>query len=252
MGPALSLRERVDRDGAFTSRRGPGEGSVARISNIWWSPMSLLGWLFRRRQREAELDEEVQSHLRMAAQERIEQGEPAEQARVSAVREFGNVGLVKEVTRDMWGWGWLETFLQDIRYGLRTLAKNPGFAAVAVITLALGIGVNTALFSLQHDTILEPLPISHPQELVQLAWLQRGNQGSNFNWPDYRPLLEPQPALPGLFAYLSREATLRLGETSERAHVQQVSGSYYSTLGLQGILGRTLSPADDQIGRAHV
>jgi predicted permease len=212
--------------------------------------MNLWDWLFHRRRREEDLDEEVRSHLRMAAEERVEQGESAEQARVSAVREFGNVGLVKEVTRDMWGWGWLETLLQDLRYGLRMLAKNPGFTAVAVITLALGIGVNTALFSLLHDTILEALPISHPQELVQLTWLQRGNLGSNFNWPDYRPLLEPQAALPGLFAYLSREATLRLGETSERVRVQQVSGSYYSTLDLQGIVGRTLSPADDRPGAA--
>jgi predicted permease len=144
----------------------------------------------------------------------------------------------------------MSTLLQDLRYGLRRLAKNPGFTAVAVLTLALGIGVNTALFSLLHDTILERLPISHPQELVQLTWLQRGNLGSNFNWPDYRPLLEPQPALEGLFAYLNREATLRLGEASERVRVQQVSGSYFSTLGLQGFMGRTLGAADDRPGAA--
>jgi hypothetical protein len=73
---------------------------------------------------------------------------------------------------------------------------------VAVITLALGIGVNTAIFSLLHDTILARLPISHPQELVQLTWLQGTEIGTTFNWPDYEPLLAPQPALPGLFAYL--------------------------------------------------
>ena len=87
--------------------------------------MSLWDWLFHRRQREEELDEEVQSHLRMAAQERMEQGETAEQARTSAVREFGNVTLVKEVTRDMWGFRWLETLLQDLRYGLRQLERIP-------------------------------------------------------------------------------------------------------------------------------
>jgi predicted permease len=144
----------------------------------------------------------------------------------------------------------MTTLLHDLRYGWRMLAKNPGFTTVAVITLALGIGVNTALFSLLHDTILERLPISHPQELVQLTWLQRHNLGSTFNWPAYQPLLEPQPALPGLFAYLSREATARFGEASERARVQQVSGSYYSTLGLKGFVGRTLSAADDQPGAA--
>jgi predicted permease len=212
--------------------------------------MSLWEWLFHRRQRDEDLEEEVRSHLRMAARGHIEQGETAEQARVSAVREFGNVALVKEVTRDTWGWGWLEQLMRDVQFGLRMMAKNRGFTAVAVITLALGIGVNTALFSLLHDTTLELLPISHPQELVQLTWFQRGNLGSNFNWPDYRPLLEPQPALPGLFAYLSREATVRLGEASDRAHVQQVSGAYFSTLGLQGFVGRTLDAADDVPGAA--
>ena len=86
--------------------------------------MTLRDWLFHRRQRQEELDEEVQSHLRMAARDRTEHGESAEQARTSAVREFGNVTLVKEVTRDTWGFGWLETLLQDLRYGLRMSAQE--------------------------------------------------------------------------------------------------------------------------------
>src|SRR5208283_4903286 len=99
--------------------------------------MSLWDWLFHRRQREEELDEEVQAHLRLAAQERMGQGETAEQARASAGREFGNVTLVKETTRDMWGWRWLETLLQDLRYGLRVLRKNPGFTMLVTGLLAL-------------------------------------------------------------------------------------------------------------------
>ena len=84
---------------------------------------------------------------------------------------------------------------------------------------------------------------------MQLTWLQRGNQGTTFNWPEYRPLIEPQPALDGLFAYLNREATVRLGGASERVRVQQVSGAYYSTLGLQALVGRTLGAEDDRPGR---
>src|ERR1039458_8726616 len=105
----------------------------------------------------------------MAAQERIERGETAEQARTSAVREFGNVTLIKEMTRDTWGFRWLEELTQDLRYGLRQLKRNPAFTAVAVVTLALGIGANTAIFSIVDSTFIRPLPVSNPDELVTLG-----------------------------------------------------------------------------------
>jgi putative ABC transport system permease protein len=138
------------------------------------------------------------------------------------------------------------TLLQDLRYGLRMFAKNPGFTAVAVITLALGIGVNTAIFSLLHDTILARLPIGHPQELVQLTWIHGTEIGTTFNWPDYEPLLAPQPVLPGMFAYLNQEMNLRSGNVSERVRAHLVSGSYYSTLGVNAFRGRTLIAEDDR------
>ncbi len=124
--------------------------------------MRLTGW----RRRDEELDEEVRSHLRMAAQERVERGETPEQAEAAARREFGNVGLVKEVTREMWGWAWLRQFGQDLKYGLRTMRRGPGFAAVAVLTLALGIGANTAIFSLLDALLLKSLPVREPEKLV--------------------------------------------------------------------------------------
>jgi hypothetical protein len=129
----------------------------------------MWGWLFHRRRRDEELEEEIQRHLRMAAEERIEQGEGLSEARASAVREFGNVALVKEVTREVWGFGWLETVLQDLRYGLRQLRRKRGYTTVAIITLALGIGGTTAIFSVVYGAVLDPFPFADSHRLAVLV-----------------------------------------------------------------------------------
>jgi predicted permease len=218
--------------------------------------------LFRRKWMQAALDEEVQSHLRMAAKERMEQGETPEQARASAVREFGNVGLVKEVTRDVWGWGWLADFLQDLRYGLRMLRHSPGFSTVAVLSLALGIGANTAIFSLLNAVMLRELPVESPGQLVLLGTGRSGGSIDEFaatdlySYPFYRELRRTNQVfsdVSAVFSVMFEKVHGAVGGSPnlEPMNVQMVSGAYFPMLGVRPILGRAFSEAEDEPAGGH-
>jgi len=121
--------------------------------------------------RKKELNEEIETHLRMAAADRVAAGATPEEARREAMREFGNVPLVADVTRERWGWLRMENLMQDLRYTWRTLKRDRGFAAVAILILALGIGANVVVFSVVNTVLLRPLPFDHSQEL---AWIAGG------------------------------------------------------------------------------
>src|SRR2546428_3301130 len=122
--------------------------------------------LFRRRQRERDLDDEIRFHLDQEARLRRDTGTAPEAAAIEARRDFGSVALVKEVTRAMWTWTSIERILQDLRVARRSLARSPGYVAVIVVTLALGIGATTALFTVVNDVLLRPLPFHDPDRLV--------------------------------------------------------------------------------------
>ena len=211
--------------------------------------------LFRRKSMQAALDEEVQAHLRMAARERMERGETAEQPRASAVREFGNVTLVKEVTHDMWGWGWLETLLQDLRYGLRMLRKNPGFTAVAVLTLALGIGANTAVFSLVDTILLRPLPYRNPAELLSVSETlpQMGGDAeigvAAAEYLDYR---DRNRSFVQTGAYEAAGFNLTGEGNPLRVNAAAITASVFSLLGIPPRLGRVFTADEERFGGAPV
>ena len=122
---------------------------------------------FRRRDRE--LDEEIRSHLRMAIEDRVRAGEDRERARAAVMKEFGNVALTMEDTRTVWGGQWLEQLVFDLRYAVRSLSRTPGFALAAVLSLAIGIGATTSLFSVLQHVAWQPLPYRDPAKLA-IVW----------------------------------------------------------------------------------
>src|ERR1700722_13907653 len=131
--------------------------------------------------REQDLDRELRDHLELDAEAKMDRGAGAEEARYAAQRDFGNTTMVKEVTREMWAWNFLGRFLQNARYGLRIILRNPGFAAVAILTLALGIGANTAIFSIVNAVFLRPLPFAESNRIFLVARTDNKDGGSNIS-----------------------------------------------------------------------
>jgi putative ABC transport system permease protein len=205
--------------------------------------------MFWRRKKEREFDEELQFHLDAEAEERAEAGLSSSEARLAAQRELGNVGLVKESTREVWGWMSLERIGQDVRYALRTMRKNPGFTTTAVLSLALGIGANTAIFSILNAVILRSLPVEDPQQLVQIK-LGEGGDGEVTN-PIWEQVRDHQQAFSGVLAYSPDRFDLADGGESHFAEGLWVSGDFFRVLGVPAMQGRIFTKNDDQRGQGQ-
>jgi putative ABC transport system permease protein len=214
--------------------------------------MTLWRWLFENRERD--LDEEIRSHLRMAIQDRIDRGESPQAARQSALREFGNVMLVKDVTYEQWGWLQWGRLWQDLRYAFRQLRKYPGFSVIAILMLALGIGANTAVFSVFDQVILRTLPVRNPNQLVVLSERSAVEVGSLSSWgdnalyfsyPAYVSMRDGTRALEGLAATAFDWVNLATGDSADNVITEFVTGNYFNVLGVRPLLGRVITPADD-------
>ncbi len=216
--------------------------------------MSLLRWN-RKRPTDAELSDELEAHLRMAVADRVERGESPEAARAAALREFGNLPLVREVAREQWGSRWMESLARDLKYAARQIRRSPGLAATVVLMLALGVGANTALFTVFRQVVLATLPVRDPQQLVLLsqksgtdegAWSTWGDQSLYFSYPAYEALRDRNHTLDGLAASAFSSVNLTTGTSSETGYAEYVTGNYFSVLGVRAALGRILDPGDDR------
>ncbi len=208
--------------------------------------------------RNRELAEEVESHIQERVADLVESGVPEREARSRAKREFGNPTLVAEASRDAWGWTWLERFGQDIRYGLRMLRRSPGFTAVALLSLALGIGANTAIFSVIDALILRTLPVRSPEQLVWFdpVFSGRSNNGI-MPYAAFLRIRELQPFFSDAAVILNlyrSNVTIHGpggGTDTGQIRVALATGNYFDLLGVKPVIGRTFTPEEDRALGAH-
>jgi predicted permease len=222
----------------------------------------------RRKRVLKDLDRDIEEHIAMETQDNIERGMQPEEARYAALRKFGNIVRAKEETRAVWSFIWLEQLVQDVRFGVRMLRQSPGFAAMAILTLALGIGANTAIFSLIDAVMLRALPARNPSQLVLLQWSARNSpkvngymssgdcanemglgirnpSGCSFSEPMFREIAQAR-IFSGTAAFAnSGRVALSGNGPATMVDGQSVSGDFFRTLGIKAAAGRLLTAADD-------
>jgi len=208
--------------------------------------------LFRKKRLDADLEEELRSHIELAMEEKMALGTSRREARSAALRSFGGVTQAREAYRTQRGLPFLDQLVRDLRFGCRQLLRAPGFALTAVLTLALGLGANTAVFSLINALLLRPLPVPHASELVTVK--QSSSNSDNFNYsfsePVFRTLEKRHDLFQGVAAFSQRTMQARGSSGNVNVPGAIVSGQFFETLQTPPLLGRYLTPQDDRKGGA--
>jgi predicted permease len=209
-------------------------------------------------ERKAELAEELESHLRMAAADRVERGASPGDARREAMREFGNVPLVADVTRERWGWLRMEHVMQDLRYALRTLGRDRSFTIIAVLILALGIGANIVVFSVVNTILLRPLPFYQPERLVWIAPPDTGHDlsGATYSadaYDDLRAMNRSYEDVTGYYAFSAPDNVKLTGRGEPKPLTTiPVAGNFFHVLGVEPMLGRGFTEEETRTGGSAV
>jgi len=217
----------------------------------WYYKFPLrLRSLFRKQKADRELHEEIQFHLQSLIDQNVGQGMKPEAARYAALRELGHLEPVKEECREVRKVNFIENVLQDVHFGLRMLRRNPGFSALAILCLVLGIGSNAAVFSWVEGILLHPYPaVAHQERLLMLAATRRGEAGYNgFSWPDFLDLQRSCTLCDAVIAEKIVGVTLSIGDRAESGAGSLVSSNYFDAMGVRPILGRGFE-ADEDFGR---
>jgi predicted permease len=216
----------------------------------WLSKLSLrFRSLFRTSAVEDELNDELRFHFERQVEKNIAAGMTPHEARYAALRTIGGIAQFKEQCRDERRVRILSETAQDLRYAVRMLRKSPAFTAIAVLSLALGIGANTAIFSLINAVLLQALPVQHPEQLVRLTRADlRNPRSTSFPYPFYRELRDHSAVFSGVLCQTGMEPSLSVDGSTERVSGELVSGNYFDVLGVKPYIGRLLTQDDDRAG----
>jgi macrolide transport system ATP-binding/permease protein len=208
----------------------------------WW----------RLKKRDADLERELRSDLELEEEEQRDSGASPEEAHYAARRAFGNATLIKQQTREAWGWAPSERFFQDLRYAWRQLQKSPGFTITALCTLALGIGASVAIFGFVDAALLQPLPYANPGRIMSVNESSIESPRWPLSYPDFLDWRQMNKSFSSLDIYSGIGYLLRTGSATEPVQGERVSASFFMTLGVHPMLGRDFNPGENQIGGPNV